>query len=168
MYRWYYSHITDPTVGRRLTSRILENRATLAHCRPTSTPILAEFLVGRRHFCRSTKVKSFVDRSADFFGICHRLSVGPTFWRNLHHDIGRRLPDQRASIGRRSPDGRSMSFYQRIVGRLTPKSAVIRAMVARLSADHKMWFVFFYNVHVCIYIMYENKSNINAILRFIS
>ena len=108
-------------------SKILENRAK-------SAPIFADFLVGRRLFCRSTQVKSFVDRSADFGGFCHRWSVGrwspndrPTFW-NLHHDIGRKSPDHRASIGRRSQDGRSMSFYKIIVGRQMPD-------IGRHSAD---------------------------------
>ena len=109
--------------------------------RPTSAPILANFLVGRRLFCRSTQVKSFVDRSADFQGFCHRWSVGrwspddrPTigrlFWRFFHRDIGRRSPDHRASIGRRSPDGRSMIFYQKSVGRQTTD-------IGRHSADDR-------------------------------
>ena len=66
------------TVGRRSASTILENRA----------PILAEFLVGRRLFCRSTNVKSSVDRSADFYGFCHRWNVG------------RWSPDDRPAVGR--------------------------------------------------------------------
>ena len=86
--------------------------------------------------------------------------------KKLHHDIDRMSPDHRASIGRRSPDGRSIRFYQRIVGRQTPISAVIRSMVARLSADHKMWFAIFFNA--CIHIKYENKSCINIILGLIS
>ena len=77
------------TVGRRSASKILENRATSADCRPTSAPILAKFLVGRRLFCRSNQVKIFVDRSADFYGFCHRWSVG------------RWSPDNRPTVGRR-------------------------------------------------------------------
>ena len=52
----------------------------------------------------------------------------PTFWRNLHNHIGRRSPDPRASIGWRSPDSRSITFYQRTVGRQTPD-------IGRLSED---------------------------------
>ena len=134
----YYSHITQTDGRRRSVSKKRENRATSANCRPTSAPILADFLVGRRlFFCRSTKVKSFVDRSADFQGFCHRWSVGrwspddrPTFWRFFHHDIGRRSSDHRASIGRQSPDGRSMTFYQRTVGRQMPD-------IGRHSADDR-------------------------------
>ena len=59
--------LPKPTAGRRSTRKIVENRALSADCRPTLTPIIADFLVGRRLFCRSTQVKSFVDRSADFF-----------------------------------------------------------------------------------------------------
>ena len=68
-----YTTVTlpKPTVGRRSASKILENRPTSAVCRPTSAPILAEFVVGRL-FCRSTLVKSFVDRSTDFHRFCHR------------------------------------------------------------------------------------------------
>ena len=39
-------------------------------------------------------------------------------------------PDHRASIGRRSPDGRSMTFYQRTVGRQTLD-------IGRQSADDR-------------------------------
>ena len=48
--------LPKPTVARRSVSKKLENRATSADCRPTSAPILADFLVGRRLFCRSTQV----------------------------------------------------------------------------------------------------------------
>ena len=81
--------LPKPTVGRRSASKTLENRATSADCRPTSVPILAYFLVGRRLFCRSTQVKSFVDRSADFHWIWHRWSVG------------RWSPDDRPTVSRR-------------------------------------------------------------------
>ena len=116
-----------------------------AYCQFTSAPIWAEFLVGRRLICQSTQVKSFVDRSADFQGFCHQWSFGGwppddwlMFWRNFHHDIGQRSPDHWASIGGWSPDGRSMTFYQRIISRQTyiicrwsPDSQ----NVARLSSD---------------------------------
>ena len=106
--------------NRRSASKILENRATSADCRPTSAPILAEFFVGRRLFCRSTQVKSFVDRSANFHGFCHRWSVG------------RWSPDDRSTVGRRfegiyimiSAEGRP------IIGR---QSADNRQTVGRLS-----------------------------------
>ena len=95
-------------------------------------------------FCRSTQVKSFVYRSADFHGICHRWSVGrwspddrPTFWRNLHHVIGRRLPNHRASI-RPTIARRSVDDVLSKNRRQTDAD-----MVARLSADHKMWFVLY-------------------------
>ena len=64
--------LPKPTVARQSVSQKWENRATSAECRPTSAPILANFLVGRRLFCRSTQVKSFVDRSANFHRFCHR------------------------------------------------------------------------------------------------
>ena len=66
--------LPKPTVAWRSVSQKLENRATSADCRPTSAPILPDFLVGRQLFCRSTQVKSFVDRSTDnraTFGQCH-------------------------------------------------------------------------------------------------
>ena len=154
--------LPKPTVGRQLASKILENRVKSAYCRPTSAPILVEFLVGRRLFCRSTQVKSFDDRSADFHGICHRWSVGrwspddrSTFWRNLYHDIGRRSPDNRVSIGRRSPDGRLKSFYYK--SRWSPDCRPII----------KCGLYYIFN-NVCIHMLYEIKSNINAILGFIS
>ena len=88
--------------------------------------IFGRFLVGRRLFCRSTQVKSFVDRSADFYGFCHRWSVG----RWSPHDrqtIGRLFEDfftmisaeGRPIIRRQSAIGRSMIFYQRTVCRQT-------------------------------------------------
>ena len=110
-----YTTVTlpKPTVGRWSASKILENRATLADCRPTSVPILAEFLVGRRLFCRSTKVKSFVDRSADFHGFCHRRSVGrwsadnrPTVGRRFEEIYVMISAEGRPIIGRQSLDDR--------------------------------------------------------------
>ena len=153
--------LPKPMVTRRSVSQKWENRATSADCRPTSASILAIFLVGRRLFCRSTQVKSFVDRSADFHGFCHRWSVGrwspddrPTFWKFFHRDIGRRSPDHRASVGRRSPDGRSMTFYQRSVGRQTPD-------IGRHSADDRptvgrsltLNCIILFTMHVSILIM---------------
>ena len=64
----------------------------------------------------------------------------PTFWRNLHHDIGRR-----------SPDGRLMNLYQRTVGIQMPD-------VGRHSADYRpaMKLILCYIVNnECIYIVYE-------------
>ena len=123
--------------NRRLVSKNGENRAPSAECRPTSEAILAIFWLADDFFCRSTEVKSFVDRSNDFQEFCRRWNVGrwspddrPTFWRNSYHDIGRRLPDRRASIGRLSPDGPSVTFDQRPVGRQTPD-------IGRHSADDR-------------------------------
>ena len=111
-------------------------------------------------FCRCIQIKSFVDRPADFHRFCHRWNVGrwstdsgPTFWRNLHHDIDRRSPDHRASIGRWSSDCRPMTFYQRTVDRRRI-SAVILPMITRLSADHNMWFVLYF-YYACTYIICE-------------
>ena len=111
----HYTTVTlpKPTVGRQFASKILENRATSADCRPMSAPILAEFLVGRRLFCRSTQVKSFVDRSADFHGFCHRWSVG------------RWSPDDRPAVGRRFEE-----IYIMI-------SAEGRPIIGRQSADDR-------------------------------
>ena len=110
-----YTTVTlpKPTVARRPASKKWENLATSADCRPTSAPILADFLVGRRLFCRSTKVKSFVDRSTDFQGFYHRLSVG------------RWSPDDRPTIGRHFED-----FFIMI-------SAVGRPIIGRQSADDR-------------------------------
>ena len=110
-----YTTVTlpKPTVARRSVSKKWENRATSADNRPTSAPILANFLVGRRLFCRSTQVKSFVDRSADFHGFCHRWSVG------------RWSPDDRPTIGRHFED-----FFIII-------SAEGRPIIGRQSADDR-------------------------------
>ena len=110
-----YTTVTlpKPTVARRSVSQKLENRATSADCRPTSATILADILVGRRLFCRSTQVKSFVDRSADFKVFCHRCSVG------------RWSPDDRPTIGRLFED-----FFIMI-------SAEGRPIIGRQSADDR-------------------------------
>ena len=42
--------LPKPTVARRSVSKKRENRATSADCRPTSAPILENFVVGRRLF----------------------------------------------------------------------------------------------------------------------
>ena len=63
--------LPKPTVARQAVSKQSDNRATSAEFRPSSAPILADLLVGRRLFCRSTKVKSFVELSTDFQGFCH-------------------------------------------------------------------------------------------------
>ena len=99
--------------NRRSVSKILENRATSPDCRPTSAPILADFFVGRRLFCRSTQVKSFVDRSTDFHGFCHRWSVG------------RWSPDYRPIVGWRFEEIYIMA------------SAEGRPIIGRLSADDR-------------------------------
>ena len=82
-----------------------------------------------------------------------------TIGRFFHHDIGRKSPDHRASIGRRSADGRSMTFYQRTVGRQTPD--IDRRPIIN--------FELFYIVYTaCIHIIYEIISCIYFILGFIS
>ena len=110
-----YTTVTlpKPTVARQSVSKNLENRATSADCRSTSAPIFADFLVGRRVFCRSTQVKSFVDRSADFQGFCHRRSVG------------RWSPDDRPTVGR---------LFEEIFIML---SAEGRPIIGRQSADDR-------------------------------
>ena len=162
--------LPKPTVARRSVSQKWENRATLADCRPTLAPILADVLVGRRLFCRSTQVKSFVDRSADFQGFCHRWSVGrlspddrPTIGR-LFEDffitisaesrpiIGRQSADDRQTVGRWHYIKEPSADRRRI-------SAVIRPMIIRLSADHKLWFVLYslqcmYPYYLLNYIMH--------------
>ena len=98
--------------------------------------------------CRSTQVKSFVDRSADFHGFCHRWSVG------------RWSPDDRPTIGRLFEDyfimisaegrliiiGRQSVDDRQTVDDILSKNrrqtdAGYQPMIARLSADHKLWFV---------------------------
>ena len=110
-----YTTVTlpKPTVARLSVSKNWENRATSADCRPTSAPILADFLVGRRVFCRSTQVKSFVDRSANFQGFCHRRSVR------------RWSPDDRPTVGR---------LFEEIFIML---SAEGRPIIGRQSADDR-------------------------------
>ena len=103
--------LPKPTVARRSVSKKWENRATSADCRPTSAPIFADFLVGRQLFCRSTQVKSFVDRSADFQAFCHRWGVG------------RWSPDDRPTVGRLFEE-----IYIMIIG-------VNRPLIARRSVD---------------------------------
>ena len=144
--------LPKPTVARRSVSKNWENRATSADCRPTSAPILADFLVGRRVFCRSTQVKSFVDRSADFQGFCHRWSVGrwspddrPTVGRLFEEIFIMLSAEGRPIIGRQSADdrqtvGRWHFTKEPSVDRLWI-SAVSRPMIARLSTDHKLWFM---------------------------
>ena len=110
--------LPKPTVARRSVSQKWENRATSADCRPTSAPILPDFLIGRRLFCRSTQVKSFVDRSTDFQGFCHRWSVG------------RWSPDHRPTIGRHFEV--FSSWYRPMVAR---SSGVYRPTIARRSVD---------------------------------
>ena len=49
--------LPKPTVARRSVSQKWENRATSANYRPTSAPILADFLVSRRIFVEAPKLK---------------------------------------------------------------------------------------------------------------
>ena len=126
-------------------------------CWPTLAPSLGDFFC-RWLICRSAQVKSFVDRSADFQGFCHRLSVGDGrlmidwLFKEIYIMISAegRLIDHRASIGQRLPDGRSMTFYQR-----TPRrgriSSFIRPIIAQLSADHKLGCVLY-----CLQCMYAH------------
>ena len=69
-----------------------------------------------------------------------RPMIGPAVGRRFEK-IDMIAAEGRPIIGRQSADGWSIRFYQRIVGRQTP-------IVARLSADHKMWFVIFFIMHV--------------------
>ena len=152
-----------PTVGWQSMSKNFENRATSADCRPTSAPILTDFLVGRRLFCRSTQVKSFVDRSADCQGFCHRWSVGrlspddrPTVGRHFEEIYTMISADGRPIIGRQSADDRQTVGRWLVIKEPSADrcrmSAVIRPMIGRLSADHKTYFVFY--CLLCIYSHY--------------
>ena len=154
MSQLYCSHITQtdgwPTVGRRSASKILENRATSADCRPTSAPIFAKFLIGRRLFCQSTQVKSFVDRSADFHGFFHRWSVGrwspddrPTVGRHFEEIYIMISAEGRPIIGRQSADDRQTVGRWSFIKESSADRRRYRPMVARLSADHKMWFMLY-------------------------
>ena len=140
--------------NRRSVSKSWENRATSADCRPTSAPILADFWVGRRVFCRSTQVKSFVDWSADFQGFYHRRSVGrwspddrPTVGRLFEEIFIVLSAEGRPIIGRQSADdrqtvGRLHFTKEPSVDRLWI-SNVSRPKIARLSTDHKLWFMLY-------------------------
>ena len=89
-------------------------------------------------FCRGNCVKSFVDRSADFQGFCHRWSIG--WW----------LPDDRPTFDflmkftsryRPNVTANRQTIVRRSVDDSLPKNrrqtvAGIRPMIARLSADH--------------------------------
>ena len=146
--------LPKPTVARRSVSINWENRATSADCRPTSAPILAHFLVGRRVFCRSTQVKSFVDRSADFQGFCHRRSVGrwspddrPTVGRLFEEIFIMLSAEGRPIIGRQSADDRQTVGRWHFTKELSVDrlwiSPVSRPMIARLPTDHKLWFMLY-------------------------
>ena len=118
-------------------SKNLENRATSGDCRPMSAPILADFMVGRRVFCRSTKLKVSLTDPPIFRGFVigeasgdGRPMIGRQSADYLKKFSSCYRPDHRASIGRRSPDGRSMTYYQRTVGRQTLD-------IGRQSADDR-------------------------------
>ena len=167
----YYSNTTvtlpKPTDGRRFASKILENRATSADCRPMSAPILAEFLVGRRLFCRSTQVKSFVDRSADFHGFCHRWSVGrwspddrPTVGRRFEEIYIMISADWRPIIGRPSADDRQTVGRWGFIKESSADRRRYRPLFGRWSPDCRTMIKcdlcnIFYNA--CIYFIYEIK-----------
>ena len=165
-----YTTVTlpKPTVARRSVSEKWENRATSADCRPTSAPIFADFLVGRRLFCRSTQVKSFVDRSTDFQVFFHRWSVGrwspddrPTIGRLFEDFFIMISADGRPIIGRLSADDRqTVGRWHFIKGPSADRrriSAVTRPMIARLSADHKPWFVPWFVLYMyCLQCMYPH------------
>ena len=110
---YYYSHITQTDGRLTVGEQKLGKWARSADCQSTSAPIFADFLVGRRVFCRSTQVKSFVDRSADFQGFCHRRSVGrwspddrPTVDRLFEEIFIMLSAEGRPTIGRQSADDR--------------------------------------------------------------
>ena len=105
-------------------------------------------------FCRSTQVKSFVDRFADFQGFCHRWSVGrlspddrPTIGRLFNYFFIMISVEARPIIGRQSADNRQTvgrwHFIEEPSADRRRISAVIRPMFARLSADHIFWFVLY-------------------------
>ena len=110
--------------------------------------VLVDFGLADDFFVEAPKLKVSL---TDFQGFCHRWSVRrwspdirPTVWRNLHHDIDRRSPDHRESIGRRSPDDWSVTFYQNPSPDRRRMSAVIRPIIVRLKADHKLLFVLYW------------------------
>ena len=78
------------------------------------------------------------------------------FLKKFYHVIGRRSAKHRASIGRRSPDGRSMTFYRRAVGRQTPdigcKSVVDRPTLV---------YVILFKMHVYTLFMKLNDAFIS-------
>ena len=174
----YYSHITQ-TDGRPTDfEQNFGNRATSADCRPMSAPILAEFLVGRRLFCRSTQVKSFVDRSADFQGFCHRWSVGrwspddrPTVGRRFEEIYIMISAEGRPIIGRQSADDRQTVGRWGFIKESSAARHRYRPSFGRWSPDCRTMIKcdlcnIFYNA--CMHFMYAIKSCINAILGFIS
>ena len=107
-----------------------------------------------KFFCRSTQVKSFVDRSADFQGFCHRRSVGrwspddrPTVGRLFEEIFIMLSAEGRPFIGRQSADDRQTIGRWHFTKELSVDrlwiSAVSRPMIARLSTDHKLWFMLY-------------------------
>ena len=115
-----------------------------------------------RFFCKSTQVKSFVDR-------CHRWSVGQ--WSPVDRKkIGRNFEDffimisaeGRTIIRRQSADDRQAvgrcHFIKEQSADRRRISSVMRPMIARLVADHTLWFVFYilFTIYLqCIHINYE-------------
>ena len=93
----------------------------------------------------------------------------PTLWRNFIMISAKGRPiiecqsaDDRQTVGRCHSIKESSADWRWI-------SAVVRPMVARLSADHKMWFVFYSLImHISALFIYEIKSCICVILGFIS
>ena len=170
--------LPKPTVGRRSASKILENRATSADYRPISAPILAEFLVGRCIFCRSTQVKSFVDRSADFHGFCHQWSVGrwspddrPIVGRRFEEIYIMKSAEGRPIIGRQSADERQTVGQWCFIKESSADRRRYRPSFGRWSPDCRsiikcdLCYIFY---NACIHIMYEIKPYINVILGFSS
>ena len=151
-----------------------KNRATSADCRPRSAPILADFLVGRRLFCRSNQVKIFVDRSADFqrflSSVKRRAMVArqsADFFEDFFIMISTEGPP---IIGRQSADDRqTVGLWHYIKEPSADRRRI--SVIARLSADYKLWFVLFilFTIRVqCIHINYEIYHAFFFILGFIS
>ena len=131
-YWLYCSHITQ-TDGRR--AKFKKNRATSVDCRPTSTPILADFVPRTTFFVEAPKLKVSLTDPPIFIGfvigeasVDDRPMIGRQFEEIYIMISAKGRQTIGVSIGRRSPDGRSITFYQRIVGRRTPD-------ISRHSAD---------------------------------
>ena len=165
-------------VVRRSVSEKWENRATSDDCRPNnrpkSAPIFCRFMVGRRFFCRSTQVKSFVDRFTDFQGFCHRWGVGhwspddrPTVGRHFKEIYITKSAEGRPIIGRQSDVDRPTVGRWHFIKEPSADRRRYRPSFGRWSLDCRP----IINGNLC-YIVYNAcvrnyyESNIHAFILF--